>query len=145
LIPGPVDPIEPSSFSSKLDMPRIDELIESVRDYLRNDVMTASQGRTSFLARVAANSLDIALRELAIGPEHQRCELSRLRALLSRDAGDLESLRSELCTKLRDRSIPLDQPGLAEHMRETVVNQAAIDVPRYSGLKNALAGGGSPA
>jgi len=140
LIPGPVDPVEPATFRSKLDMPRIDELIESVRDYLRNDVMTATEGRMSFLARVAGNSLDIALRELAIGPEHQRRELSRLRALLSRDAGDLESLRSELCAKLRDRSIPLEQPGLAEHLRETVVNQAAIDVPRYSGLKNALAG-----
>ena len=66
-------------------------------------------------------------------------------ALLSHDAGDIESLRSELCAKLRDRSIPLDRPGRAEHLRETVVNQASIDVPRYSGLRNALAAGGHAA
>jgi hypothetical protein len=34
--------------------------------------------------------------------------------------------------------MPLDRPGLAEHLRETVVNQVAIDQPRYSGLRTAL-------
>jgi hypothetical protein len=39
---------------------------------------------------------------------------------------------------LRDGSIPLDMPGLAEHLRATVVNQIAIDQPRYPGLRIAL-------
>jgi hypothetical protein len=34
--------------------------------------------------------------------------------------------------------MPLDTPGLAEHLRETVVNQVAIDQPKYSGLRTAL-------
>jgi len=139
LIPGPVERIEPAPFDSKLDMPRIDELVQSVRDYLREDVMPATRGRTSFLARVAANSLDIALRELAIGPEHRRRELAGLQRLLSRDTEDLESLRRELCERLRDRSLALDHPGLADHLRGTVVNQISIDQPRYSGLATALA------
>jgi hypothetical protein len=138
LIPGPVERIEPAPFESTLDMPRIDELVTSVRDHLRDDVMSATTGRTRFLARVAGNSLDIVLRELACGPEHRARERERLRALLSRD-GDLEDLRRELCERLRDRSMPLDAPGLAEHLRATVVNQVAIDQPRYSGLRTALA------
>ena len=36
-------------------------------------------------------------------------------------------------------SCPLDTPGLAEHLRHTVVNQIAIDQPRYHGFKTAIA------
>ncbi|MFP6699246.1 MAG: hypothetical protein VCF08_20505 [Alphaproteobacteria bacterium] len=31
----------------------------------------------------------------------------------------------------------MDHPGLAEHLRQTVVNQIAIDQPKYSGFKAA--------
>jgi hypothetical protein len=34
--------------------------------------------------------------------------------------------------------MPLDRPGLAQHLRATVINQVAIDQPNYSGLKTAL-------
>jgi len=34
--------------------------------------------------------------------------------------------------------MPLDAPGLAEHLRATVVNQVAIDQPRYSGFRTAV-------
>ena len=37
---------------------------------------------------------------------------------------------------LRD-GMALEHPGLAEHLRQTVVNQVAIDQPRYSGFKTA--------
>jgi hypothetical protein len=40
---------------------------------------------------------------------------------------------------LRENKIALDHPGLAEYLREAVVNQLAIDQPGYSGLKTALA------
>jgi aminoglycoside phosphotransferase (APT) family kinase protein len=161
IIPGPVDPIAPAPSSSKLDMPRSDELLKSVRDFLHQDVMGATQGRLNFLARVAGNSVDILLRELEIGPEHRRREHQRLRAIVGAGAGsgagagagegagargedvdDLESLRWRLVHALRDGSLPLDAPGLAEHLRETVVNQVAIDQPRYSGLRTALEWGG---
>jgi aminoglycoside phosphotransferase (APT) family kinase protein len=137
LIPGPVELIEPEPSSSRLDMPRTDELLRSVRDFLHQDVMQATQGRINFLARVAGNSLDIVLRELAIGPEHRRREEERLRPLLG-GGGDLEELRWRLVHALRDGTMPLDGPGLAEHLRATVVNQVAIDQPKYSGLRTAL-------
>jgi len=140
LIPGPVTLVESSSLAASDDMPRIDELLVSVRDFLRNDVMAATDGRLNFLSRVAGNSLDIVLRELERGEACRTGELARLQALFG-SAEDLSALRWQLTLGLRDGSIPLDLPGLAEHLRITVVNQLAIDQPRYSGLQTALAQG----
>ncbi len=137
LIPGPVDRIILEAETSNLDMPRIDELTLGVRDLLRGDVMAASKGRLQFMARVAANALDIVHRELAIGPEHRRRERDRLCTLLGGD-DELEPLRWRLVEALRDGTMPLDSPELAAHLRETVVNQIAIDQPRYSGFRAAV-------
>ena len=137
IIPGPVTMLRPEPFDTDLDMPRVDELLASVRDFLRGDVMGSTTGRTNFLARVAGNSLDIVLRQLAVGTEHRANELARLRALFD-SHDDLGTLRWRLTNGLRDGSIPLDLPGLAAHLRETVVNQVAIDQPIYTGLQMAL-------
>jgi aminoglycoside phosphotransferase (APT) family kinase protein len=137
LIPGPAQ-VCSAVESDDLDMPRTDELLISVRDFLHNDVMAETQGRTNFLARVAGNSLDIVLRDLTIGPQARQAEHARLQALFA-DEGVLNELRWRLVHGLRDGSIALDQPGLAEHLRATVVNQVAIDQPKYSGFKTALA------
>ncbi len=136
LFPGPVERVEPVDSESS-ELPRVDELLRSVRDHLRNEVMPATDGRSSFLARVAGNSLDVVLRDLSLGPTHRRRELERLRTLLG-GSPDLEALRWRLALGLRDGSIPLDLPGLQEHLRQTVVNQLAIDQPRYAGFKTAL-------
>jgi aminoglycoside phosphotransferase (APT) family kinase protein len=137
LIEGPVDTIGARDLASSTELPRTDELVKGVRDYLRADVMKATEGRTQFMARVASNALDIVLRELALGDAHRRLERERLGELLARD-GDLETLRWALVEALRARSMPLDAPRLAEHLRTTVVNQIAIDQPRYSGYRAAI-------
>ena len=137
LIPGPVERVEAGGAPPSLDMPRLDELVDAVRDHLRNDVMDSTEGRLRFLARVAANSLDIVTRELQTGAEHRRREHDRLRALLDHD-DELEPLRWRLVAALRDGSIPLDRPDLTQHLRATVVNQIAIDQPRYSGFRAAI-------
>jgi phosphotransferase family enzyme/uncharacterized protein DUF6285 len=137
LIPGPVELLQPAAAGAGVDMPRIDELVTSVRDYLRDDVMAQTRGRTQFLARVAGNSLDVVLRELAVGERHRSHQADRLRGLLE-EGGDLESLRWSLVRRLRDHTMPLERPGLAEYLREAVVNQVAIDQPSYSGFKTAL-------
>jgi aminoglycoside phosphotransferase (APT) family kinase protein len=138
LIPGPVTLIEPTDRSQDLDMPRVDELLISVRDFLREDVMEATSGRTRFLARVASNSLDIVDRELQLGTAHRAAEQERLAGLLG-VTGSLAELRWKLVNGLRDGSQSLDDPALIEHLRATVVNQIAIDQPRYSGFRTALA------
>jgi len=136
LIPGPVDllpPVQPES----TDMPRADELLASVAEYLRQDVMNATRGRTRFLARVAANAVDIVQRELATDPRARQSQHDQLRALLQCD-GSLAELEWKLVHTLRDGSMPLDAPGLARYLRDSVVHRVAIDQPRYSGLKTAL-------
>jgi hypothetical protein len=122
-------------------MPRSDELLASVRDFLRDEVMAATRGRTSFLARVGANSLDVALRELELGPAHRASEHAGLQRVLGTQ-GEIEDLRWRLVHALRDGSMPLERPGLADHLRRTVATQVAIDQPRYSGYQVALARSG---
>lgn len=137
-IPGPVELIDAAAVGNPHDMPRVDELLVSVRNFLHQDVMDATEARTNFMARVAGNSLDIVLRELAIGPELARREAQRLGTILAED-GDLQSLRWSLTRLLRDGTMPLDHPGLVEYLREAVVNQVAIDQPKYSGFQAAVA------
>jgi hypothetical protein len=138
LIPGPVELVAERDPSDNDDMPRIDELLVSVRNFLHDDVMAATQGRTNFLARVAGNSLDIVLRELARGNQQRDREHARLKRLLGAE-GSLSELRWRLTRSLRDGSMSLQEPGLQQHLRDTVVNQIAIDQPKYSGFKTAMA------
>lgn len=140
LIPGAVALPAPPQEDRAVDMPRLDELLTSVRDFLRGDVMAATQGRTRFLARVASNSLDIALRETALGPAARAAEARRLQALFNSTEA-LAALRWRLTLGLRDGSIDLAMPGLAEHLRESVAAQLAIDQPKYPALQTALTGG----
>ena len=137
LIPGAVEVVKPATATDS-NMPRSDELLVSVRDFLRDDVMSATTGRTNFLARVAGNSLDIVLRELASGSQAASEEHQRLAELFADDVGSLDDLRWRLVHQLRGGDMPLDHPGLAAHLRTTVVNRVAIDQPKYSGLKTAL-------
>ena len=132
------------------DMPRVDELLESVRDFLHGEVRRATEGRTNFLALVAGNSIDIALRERLIGPQLHRYELKRLTALVGNGTpatgdlppGDAEvakqvtALRWRLVYALRDGSMPLDEPGLADYLRTSVAHQVAIDQPKYSAFRH---------
>ena len=137
LIPGPVEILENEESISSLDLPRSDELLISVRDFLRDSVMKTSEGRDKFLARVAANSLDIVNRELALAPRHLQGELKRLREMFSSNQ-DLGVLREMLVKSLRERTLSLENEDLRAHLRTTVVNQIAIDQPNYSGLKTAI-------
>ena len=140
LIPGPVEILEHEESISSLDLPRSDELLMSVRDFLRDSVMKTSEGRDKFLARVAANSLDIVNRELALAPRHLQGELKRLREMFSSNQ-DLGALRERLVKSLRDRTLSLENEDLRVHLRTTVVNQTAIDQPNYSGLTRAIKAG----
>ncbi len=139
LIPGPVTLVEAEEGNDP-DMPRVDELVKSVRDFLREDVMSSTQGRTNFMARVAGNSLDIVMRDLALGERHRSQEQERLVAVLGR-SGTLAELRMQLVQKIRAAEISLDDEALTHHLRQTVVNQIAIDQPKYSGFVTATSGG----
>jgi hypothetical protein len=139
LIPGQVTPVQGKTTDQGIDMPRADELLTAVRDFLREDVMSATSGRVNFLARVAGNAVDIVMREWQLGDAARALELAKLRALYPSAAADasLESLRWQLTRALRDGSQALDDAALQDYLRHAVVNQIAIDQPRYSGFKTA--------
>ena len=160
IIPGPVSLIDDSLLDPQTSpavdrgyqMPQLDELLLSVRDFLREDVMAETSGRSQFLARVAANSLDIVERELRVGARLEAQEMDQLRSLglsspdrAPEDTDSLAALRWALVAALRDegdsQAIALDDEALKTYLRDSTVNQLAIDQPRYSGLKVALAAG----
>ncbi|MCC6920447.1 MAG: hypothetical protein IT548_14710 [Alphaproteobacteria bacterium] len=121
-----------------MDKPTLAEIITAAREFLENKAMPELTGRTAFHARVAANALAIAEREITIGPAAAEAEHARLTLLLNRH-GTLEELNAALCARISSGDMDLDTPGLAEHLRLTTIDKVRIDQPNYSGLKTALA------
>jgi aminoglycoside phosphotransferase (APT) family kinase protein len=136
LMPGPVQLIAPETSGDAGEMPRADELVTSVRDFLRDDVMSETAGRTNFMARVAANSLDVVLREMDLGTAVNAAEQASLATLLG-SSGTLGELRWQLVKALRNGEMDLASAELQSHLRNSVVNQIAIDQPKYTGFKQA--------
>ena len=137
LIPGDVDLVAHDNQLDSNDMPRVEELLASVRNFLRKDVMDETTGRTNFLARVASNSLDIVIREQSVVSRFRHEEHKRLKAIFDSEE-KINELRWALTRGLREGSAELDDPKLLEYLRFTVVNQVAIDQPNYSGYKTAI-------
>jgi hypothetical protein len=52
------------------DRPTLDELLEAVARYLREDVMVNTTGRTQFHGRVAMNAVEMARREITTIEQH---------------------------------------------------------------------------
>lgn len=137
LIPGATELVEPADEEAGVDMPTLDELLGSVRDFLHQDVMQASEGRLNFMARVAGNSLDIVRREVRTGVVLRTEELRLLRALFGTDSGSVAELRWRIVSGLRDGTLAVDASALESYLRFAVVNQVAIDQPKYSGYRTA--------
>ncbi|MGE0483037.1 MAG: phosphotransferase family protein [Gammaproteobacteria bacterium] len=141
LLPGPPGTLPTGAPAlAQSDMPRTEEILVAVRDFLRDEVAAEASGRNRFMAKVAANALDIVARELADGPVQAAAERARLATLLGQD-GDVDTLRAALCARLQAGAFALDDPALTNHLRETVIARVAIDQPGYSGLRTALAAG----
>ncbi|MEM6707875.1 MAG: phosphotransferase family protein [Pseudomonadota bacterium] len=141
LIAGPTEYLRPENAQPQapvIDLPRADELLESVKTFLHDDVMAATDGRTRFLARVAGNSLDVVRREWLTGAALADGERQRFAALGIATSAELAAARDQLIAQIVDRSRSLDDPALIDYLRFTVVNQAGIDQPRYSGYQRAL-------
>lgn len=134
LIPGDFalpEITRPGAGGTQLPMPA--ELLEGVVKFLKEELAMKLDKRDSFLAKVAANSLQIAQREFQCGATLGAQEQQRLATLLGQP-GSLDTLRWSLVHRLRDE-LPLDTPGLADHLRQTVAGQLAIDQPHYSALR----------
>jgi len=137
LMPGAIME-EPESSMENLDSPRTDELLTEVSSFLRDEVMTSTQGRTRFLARVAANAVDLAKREVEHLSEYRNWELASLQSMFGSSEDELEVLRWRLVKKLREDEVDLKDEQLRSHLRQTVANQVALDHPSYSGYQQAI-------
>jgi hypothetical protein len=71
------------------DVPTIEQLVEAVREWLEGDVMTSTEGRLQFHARVAANMLAMVERELELGPAQAAAHRARLATLGVADDAEL--------------------------------------------------------
>ncbi|MGZ4690348.1 MAG: DUF6285 domain-containing protein [Acidimicrobiia bacterium] len=112
------------------DRPTAAELVAAVREYLERDVMTATEGRVAFHARVAVNVLGMVERELELGMAQDLEEHERLVALLGRD-GTVRELTEALARAIRDDTIELPWSELVESVRGTVRAKLEVANPRY--------------
>jgi hypothetical protein len=106
------------------DVPTAAELIESVREWLERDVMSTTEGRLQFHARVATNVLAMVERELALGDAHAEAHWRRLDRLGVSDD-------TELATAIRRRELDASTPGLLDALRAAVDDKLEVANPRY--------------
>ena len=114
--------------------PDTDDLLQAVAIYLREQALPQLPGHAAYLARVAANALDIVRRQLQQAPAADAAELQRLRHLLQRD-GHLAGLNALLCQRIAAGDIGLHTPGLAEHLWQTTLDTLAVDQPGYDSYR----------
>ncbi len=119
------------------DQPLPEEIIAAVARFLREAVAPVLEGALSFNARVAANALEMAARQLRDAPAGEIEELASLRALLGSE-GDLLTLNAELSARLADGRFDLETPGVAEHLWRVTLAKIAVDQPTYWGYRAAL-------
>ena len=106
------------------DQPSAGELVESVREWLQNDVLAATEGRLQYHARVAINALSIVERELALGAEHEVRHRDRLRRIGVAD--DVE-----LAAAIRSGNLDDRMDEVRSLVWESVRDKLAVANPKY--------------
>lgn len=115
--PAPVDEI------GMHGRPTAAELVEAVREYVADDVSSATEGRVRFHARVANNVLATVQRELELGPAMARSHAARLAALgVDSDA--------ELAAAIRDGRF--SSAEVERTVAETVLDKLRVANPDYA-------------
>jgi hypothetical protein len=115
------------------DRPSAAELLAAIGDFLREEAIPAldrSEPRLGFQMRVTVNSLAILEREARLGPDADRREHERLRALLGRD-GTLADLNRALALELRTGQRDERDAALMAHLDATIADKIAIANPKW--------------
>ena len=121
------------------DAPTAEQLLEAVAAFLRGRVVGATPGPLAYHARVAANALDIARRELALAPAAVVRERAALAALLQCDPSlDVQQLNRMLCERIARDEVDLQTPGVAEALWRITLDKLAIDQPGYDTYRRAI-------
>jgi len=104
--------------------PTARELVEAVREFLERDVMTATEGRVQFHARVAMNVLATVQRELELGPDQATAHEERLRALGF-------ASEAELAAAIRRGDVDDRYDEIKTAVRATVRDKLTVANPKY--------------
>ena len=113
------------------DRPTAPELLEAVREFLERDVMTSTEGRTAFHARVAVNALGIVERELVLGPAVDAPVLERLAVLLGAPDASPAELATALGARIRDRTMDHRIDDVIEVVVALTEAKLTVANPRY--------------
>ena len=115
------------------DRPNPEELLEAVAAFLRDHVVpSTANGQVAFHARVAANALDIARRQMTLAPGMLEREHAALVKLL--DAApdrDVAQLNRMLCERIAHGVMDSGTPGLADCLWQITLDKLAVDQPSY--------------
>lgn len=106
-------------------VPTAGELVEAVREFLAADVMTATEGRVRFHARVAVNVLATVERELALGPAQAVAHRRRLDSLGVADD-------AELALRIRTGALDDRWDEVVAVVRAGVADKLAVANPAYA-------------
>ena len=127
-----------------LDHPRGPALLDAVATLLRDVLMPQLQGNAAFQARVAANAVDLAAREMRLAPAADAAAVDRLQALLQHP-GTPDALEAELALAIRSGAIDHQSPDLRAHLWISTLDKLAIDQPAYAPYRRAVALRAAPA
>ena len=107
------------------DRPQAPELVEAVREFLEDEVMTATEGSVRYQARVAVNALRIVERELAHGEEATVAHHERLASLGVADD-------AELAAAIRAGDFDDRWESVLAAVRASVLDKLAVAHPGYT-------------
>jgi hypothetical protein len=116
------------------DRPNPIELVKAVTHLLQATVLPQSSGRVAFEIRVAINALELVARHLAGAAQTDCAERQRLDELLGR-TGSLVDLNRELCARIADGVIDLNDEHLIRHLWATTMEKLAVDQPSYAAFR----------
>ena len=106
------------------DVPTAAQLVEAVRQFVEGDVMSSTEGRVRFHARVAVNVLAMVQRELELGPAQAVAHRKALDRLGVAD-------EAQLAAAIRDGRLDDRRAEVLEVLRQTVRAKLEVANPRY--------------
>ena len=113
------------------DRPTAAELVAAVREYLERDVMTATEGRVAFHARVAVNVLGMVERELEARAAPRTPRSRRGSSRCSVATGPSASSPRPWPAASVSGSLDVPWPDLVESVRGTVRAKLEVANPGY--------------
>ena len=108
------------------DPPDPAALVETVREFLEQEVFPATEGQVRFLVRVATNALRIVERQLTLSPAQEEAHAERLRHLGYADnAAFVDGIRNGELDQQFEQAMSV--------LRQAVWDKVMVVNPKYVG------------